>query len=78
MTTEKITYAPLRSGGQVSPAVVILQAGLGGTGELSKAAELISALTGRDAAAWTDNDGTTMVYASQAPAYGHRPPDQER
>lgn len=58
-----------------SPVLVMLAPDRGGDHDLNQAANLVRQLTGRDPAAYTDEAGITVVYASPAPAY--QPPGQE-
>ena len=57
-----------------SPVLVMLAPAHGGDHDLVQAANLVRQLTGRDPAAYTDEAGITVVYASPAPAY----PQDER
>jgi hypothetical protein len=73
----RITVNTSRGGG--SPVQIILtpELGLPDDTAVNKAAALVRELTGRDAAASTDNYGTTIIYASLAPMYPQPDPEQE-
>ena len=74
LTVERGKITIRGGSGKISPVAVILQPGYDSTDMLDKAASLIRDLTGTDPGAWVDEHGTTIVYASSAPAY----PDERR